>query len=188
MTTYTCLSVRQPWVWLMFAPPPDLRKNIENRSQQCHKRGTIAIHASTTNTKKEYITALALIADRGLAIELPPIEELVTGAIVGLVDIVDCVTASESPWFTGEYGIVLANPRSGIPQPQKGQQGFFGVDYDFNPPAPPAPDYGQCHKCQGAIVIPGLDRYCCSKCGWQYHLNELQRIVQYSSQGKGGRK
>ena len=52
-------------------------------------------------------------------------------AIVGLMDIVDCVTESDSPWFIGEYGWVLANPRPGIPQPQKGQQGFFSVDYQF---------------------------------------------------------
>ena len=121
------LSVRQPWAWLII----NGYKDIENRSFVCHKRGTIALHASTTQTKKEYAAALALIADRGLNITLPPIEELVTGAIVGLVDIVDCVTESDSPWFTGEYGWVLANPRQGIPQPQKGQQGFFPVDYQF---------------------------------------------------------
>ena len=137
---HICLSVRQPWAWLII----NGYKNIENRSFVCHKRSTIALHASTTQTKKEYAAALALIADRGLGITLPPIEELVTGAIVGLVDIVDCVTESESPWFIGEYGWVLANPRPGIPHQQKGQQGFFPVDYQFQevpipvivPPAP----------------------------------------------------
>lgn len=137
---HTCLSVRQPWAWLII----NGIKDIENRSFVAHKRGTIALHASTTQTKKEYAAALALIADRGLGITLPAIEDLVTGAIVGLVDIVDCVTESDSPWFTGEYGWVLANPRPGIPHPQKGQQGFFPVDYQFQevpiavivPPAP----------------------------------------------------
>ena len=137
---HTCLSVRQPWAWLII----NGIKDIENRSFLCHKRGTIALHASTTQTKKEYAAALALIADRELNITLPPIEELVTGAIVGLVDIVDCVTESDSPWFTGEYGWVLTNPRPGIPHTQKGQQGFFPVDYQFQevpipvivPPAP----------------------------------------------------
>lgn len=124
---HTCLSVRQPWAWLIMQG----YKDIENRPQQCHKRGTIALHASTTQTKKEYAAALALIADRGLNITLPAIEDLVTGAIVGLVDIVGCVTESDSPWFTGKHGWVLANPRPGIPHPQKGQQGFFSVDYQF---------------------------------------------------------
>lgn len=168
---YTCLSVRQPWAWLILQG----YKDLENRSQQCHKRGTIALHASTTNTKKEYAAALALIANRGLNITLPAIEELVTGAIVGLVDIVDCVTESDSPWFTGEHGWVLANPRPGTPYQQKGQQGFFSVDYQFQP-LKKAPDYGKCHRCQGAIVIPGLDQYKCGNCGWQYHLNELARM------------
>jgi hypothetical protein len=130
MNNYSCLSVRQPWAWLIIQG----YKNIENRSQRCHIQKTIALHASTTNTRNEYAAALALIADRGLDITLPPIEDLVTGAIVGLVDIVDCVTQSDSPWFTGEYGWVLANPRSGIPVPQRGQQGFFPVEYEFSPP------------------------------------------------------
>ena len=126
-TMLVCLSVRQPWAWLII----NGIKDIENRSFVCHKRGTIALHASGQHTKKEYAAAQSLINDRGLNITLPPIEELVTMAIVGLVDIVDCVTESASPWFTGEYGWVLANPRPGIPQPQKGQQGFFPVDYQF---------------------------------------------------------
>ena len=31
------------------------------------------------------------------------------GAIIGEVDIVDCVTKSTSPWFEGPFGFVLRN-------------------------------------------------------------------------------
>ena len=192
---YSCLSVRQPWAWLIIQG----YKNIENRSQRCHKRGTIALHASTTNTRNEYAAALALIADRGLDILLPPIDDLVTGAIVGLVDIVGCVTESDSPWFTGEYGWVLDNPRSGIPVPQKGQQGFFPVEYEFSPPPivqrfqrfiePPNYPYGQCWKCKGAVRIPGLDRYLCAgDCGWQFQLSELRRMqIEENARASNGK-
>ena len=33
------------------------------------------------------------------------------GGIVGVVDVIDCVTSHSSPWFAGAYGLVLANPR-----------------------------------------------------------------------------
>ena len=152
MKTIICLSVRQPWAWLIL----NGHKDIENRSWPTPLRTTIAIHASKTNPKKEYESAQQLISDRDLGITLPPIETLETGAIVGLVDIVDCVTESNSPWFVGEYGYVLANPRRGLPRSQKGQLGFFNVHY---------PHFGNCDRCKSPITIPGLDGYHCSQCG-----------------------
>ena len=53
------------------------------------------------------------------------------GHIVGKVDIVDCVTESESPWFFGRHGFVLANPVAfARPVPCKGALGFFTVPDD----------------------------------------------------------
>ena len=50
------------------------------------------------------------------------------GAIIGEVDIVDCVTQSDSPWFEGPYGLVLANPTLyDQPIPYKGRLGLFEV-------------------------------------------------------------
>lgn len=113
---------------------------------------------SCQQLKNEYTAAQELINDRGLTIELPPIETLQeqTGLLIGFIDIVDCITESESPWFVGEYGYVLANPKHGLHRPQKGQLGFFHVQY---------PHFGNCDRCRSAIVIPGLDGYHCSKCG-----------------------
>ncbi|MGA1256394.1 MAG: ASCH domain-containing protein, partial [Candidatus Nanopelagicaceae bacterium] len=57
---YTAISVRQPWAWLITQG----FKNIENRTWVCSIRGDVALHASSTNTKKEYAAAAQLIADR----------------------------------------------------------------------------------------------------------------------------
>ena len=43
---------------------------------------------------------------RGIA--LP--EQPNLGALVGEVDIIDCVSQRDSPWFIGPYGFLLANP------------------------------------------------------------------------------
>jgi hypothetical protein len=41
------------------------------------------------------------------------------GAIVGVAQLVDVITESDSPWFCGEYGFVLkdAHPIEPIPYP-----------------------------------------------------------------------
>jgi hypothetical protein len=59
--------------------------------------------------------------------------ELARGGLVGVVDVVDCVQYSPSPWFTGSgeadgaYGFVLAKAKSMPFIPWKGQLGFFNV-------------------------------------------------------------
>ncbi|MGA1281160.1 MAG: ASCH domain-containing protein [Candidatus Nanopelagicaceae bacterium] len=164
---YTAISVRQPWAWLITQG----FKNIENRTWVCSIRGDVALHASSTNTKKEYAAAAQLIADRSLTIELPSIEDLQVGGFVAIVSITDCSTASDSPWFTGPYGWTLSNPRPIVFQPWKGQQGFFqwhpeSVEF-LNPPEaiPPRRSFGTCPKCGGGIRFPGLDYQVCWDCG-----------------------
>ena len=50
------------------------------------------------------------------------------GALIGEVDIIDCVTESKSPWFVGRYGFTLTNPKLyDKPIPYRGQLGFFEV-------------------------------------------------------------
>lgn len=60
-----------------------------------------------------------------------PREELAYGYIIGLADLVDIVTKSDSPWFFGPFGLVLANPRP-LPRPIrcKGQLGLWPVPLD----------------------------------------------------------
>lgn len=96
------LSIRQPWAWLIVAG----HKNIENRSWRTAYRGRILVHASG---RCEPIGPIQQsITQAGLKIRIP--EKLPLGAIVGAVDIVDCIDDSDSVWFSGPYGLVLANP------------------------------------------------------------------------------
>lgn len=105
------LSVRQPHAHkIMFRG-----KNIENRTWRNKFRGTVAIHTSMKfaeffePSEKEKKT-------------------LIRGAIIGVVDVVDCVDAHKSKWFNGPIGFVLKNPRPlKKPIPCKGKLGFWKV-------------------------------------------------------------
>lgn len=118
------LSVRQPWAWAIL----HAGKDIENRDWPTKFRGTVAVHAAKTLTREEHLWASMDIEERsGLR---PPTYPMLAsrGFIVGLVDIVDCVDGSPSPWFQGEFGFVLANPRPLIrPVYCKGALGFWDV-------------------------------------------------------------
>ena len=61
---------------------------------------------------------------------MPSFETIERGGIIGSVEIVDCVTESESPWFFGRYGYVLRDPRPLPFAPWRGQLGFFDVPMD----------------------------------------------------------
>lgn len=55
-------------------------------------------------------------------------EDFELGGIVGAARIMDCVSASQSPWFNGPYGFVLTGARPSLRfLPWKGQLGFFQV-------------------------------------------------------------
>lgn len=130
------LSIKQPWAWLYCAP--DL-KDVENRTWPTDIRGRVLIHASLS---QEDMGGMVL-ADIEYRMEksgkiLGEIIDFITafyagdldfGAIIGEVEIIDCVAKSNSPWFIGPFGFVRANPvLYKHPIPYKGQLGFFDVD------------------------------------------------------------
>lgn len=121
------LSIRQPWAWLIL----NAGKDIENRDWPTNFRGRVLIHASKTCTKREYEDAMDFMTDRqilqGIGMNIPSIKGMDRGGIVGSVEIVDCVTRSDSPWFIGQYGFVLRNPKPMPFIPWKGRLGFFNV-------------------------------------------------------------
>lgn len=102
-----CLTIRQPWAWLIFNGKP-----IENRDWPTSFRGQLAIHAAKGLTLREYQDAVAFVAsfDPQLAAKIPPMLLLERGAVLGTVEMVDCVKESESPWFQGKYGHVYESP------------------------------------------------------------------------------
>lgn len=112
------LSIKQPWAWAIL----HAGKNIENRPRRTNYRGTIAVHASLKLFPgwEEYYPNRAL--------KVPPLEDLSIGAIIGFVDIVDCVEDSRSKWFLGPFGYVLENPQPlRRPVPCKGALGLWEV-------------------------------------------------------------
>ena len=102
-------------------------KNIENRSWPTRLRGRIWIHASSSRvTRAEYKLFLTICRERRIK-RFPQREDFKIGGIVGSVEIVDCVTAFRSYWFSGDYGFVLRNARKTPLRPMRGMLGFFAV-------------------------------------------------------------
>lgn len=114
------LSIQQPWAWLIAAG----YKDIENRTWKHSFRGEFLIH-----TGKKWDTGAR--APNGLSWppEILGIPEDV-GGIIGVAEIVDCVTESDSKWFVGDYGFVIRNARQLPFMPMKGALGFFKAEYD----------------------------------------------------------
>jgi hypothetical protein len=126
------LSIRQPWAWLIV----NGFKDIENRSWQTNLREEIFIHASKTMTGIDYRSAMCFVEDlkRNQNVALPIItipdkKDLQYGGIVGAATITACVTESDSPWFTGDYGFVLEDPRVLSFMPCPGTLKFFYPSY-----------------------------------------------------------
>jgi hypothetical protein len=108
------ITVRQPWAWAII----HAGKDIENRSWNTNLRGRIAIHAGAGMTRAEYEEGCKSILRRKPKIKIPAYEDLVRSAIIGTVEIVDCVEETHSTWFTGDKGFVLAHPKK-LPKPIK---------------------------------------------------------------------
>lgn len=124
--TVKALSIRQPWAWLIVHG----FKDVENRSWSTQFRGLLLVHAGRTlDPRAAY--AVELARSRGIAV--PEVDDLPRGAIVGCVQVVDCVTAHTSPWFEGPYAFVLGNARPLDPTPMRGMLGLFEAPYMLEP-------------------------------------------------------
>jgi hypothetical protein len=140
------LSIRQPWAELIVQG----KKTLELRSWTVNYRGPLAIHASQT-VEREACVANGLHPD-----------SVTTGAIVGVVDLIDIVELDEAAYLAHRadhfapdrfepplYGWQLQNAHA-LPQPRpmRGRMGLFTVadewlsatvDHAPEPePAPPA--------------------------------------------------
>lgn len=118
------LSVRQPWATAIV----HLGKTIENRSWRrpnpgLEFRGPICIHAAKGMTRDEYEDAADFIRRVGGDCPLP--DALPRGGIIGTANVVDVVRESDSPWFMGPVGLVLADVKPVSFVAAGGQLGFF---------------------------------------------------------------
>lgn len=116
-----CISIRQPWATLVALG----HKDIENREKPFSYRGEVYIHASKTIAED---ADLAYELARRKGINLPPIDQLKTGGIIGKAWIDQCVTDHRSPWFFGPYGLVMRHASTVPFQALKGQLGIFNAE------------------------------------------------------------
>ncbi len=79
------LTVRAPWAWAIIRG----LKRVENRGWRTSFRGRLAIHAGTS--RESDADALTTFGDLGIE---PP-DELVRGAIIGTVEVVDVLEYAE---------------------------------------------------------------------------------------------
>jgi hypothetical protein len=114
--TMRALSIRQPWAELIVRGI----KDVENRSWLTHHRGPLLIHASQTKPTREDLD------DFG-------IENPMYGAIIGVVDVVDCKLEISSEWHEPEsQGWYLQNPRMfENPIAFKGAVGLLNVSLEL---------------------------------------------------------
>ena len=121
MAVMKALSVRNPWAWLIVQG----LKDIENRTWQTSYRGPVLIHAGVTKANRIDMQIVEEMAGV-LGFRLP--KDFRYGGIVGVCNITGCVRRSDSPWFEGPYGLVVANGRPLPFLPMKGQLSFFDVN------------------------------------------------------------
>lgn len=119
------LSIQQPWAWAVVTG----RKSIENRPWRTHFRGRLLIHAAK---RSQYLGQFG----EGE----PPRDQLAFGAIVGSVEVYDCVPVADvhgQRHAQGPYCWLLRDPQAfDVPVPFSGQQSLFNVPDDFAPIAP----------------------------------------------------
>jgi hypothetical protein len=117
------LSVRQPSAWAIIHGG----KDVENRSLGSIRAGRmvpgrIAIHAAIGMKQAEYDYLVWRWARDGVTVPRP--DALPRRAIIGTVEVVEIITESDSPWFGGEAGLLLRDPRPCDPIPARGELGY----------------------------------------------------------------
>ena len=109
VVTDNYLSIRQPYAWAIISGI----KNVENRDWSTNIRGRIYIHAGSNKTELKW--GMENLKKHRVK-PLPDEDELIFGALIGSVEIVDCLERSRSQWHApGKWGFVLAKP---IPLPR----------------------------------------------------------------------
>lgn len=94
------ITVIQPWAHVILHKG----KNVENRPTNSHYRGTVAIHASSKNSKA-WFDSCSIKVDR---------DSVPFGSVVAFAQLTDVITRKQvtgrtRKWFEGEFGYVLTD-------------------------------------------------------------------------------
>lgn len=140
-----CISVRQPWAWLITRPDllGDQRtsalangqlKTIENRTWRTHHRGPVLIHAAKGMAIPEYERVQGLLFEPGgPGVTLPDPAVLQRGGLVGMGSLTGCIEPQDrSSWWhmPGCFGFELSSVHPVEFIPLKGQLMLFDVGND----------------------------------------------------------
>lgn len=125
------ITIKQPWASLIVSG----LKDIENRTWKTNFRGRVLIHAGKARDRQFGMPKKLFANDDVYAIITT--EELPQGAIIGSVEIVDCVQNHPSLWAEkGVWNWVLANPVI-FDEPIKGVKGKLSFwEYNGELPKP----------------------------------------------------
>jgi hypothetical protein len=123
------LTICQPWCWAILHGP----KKIENRTWPTNHRGPLLLHSG--KSRKFLESEDPAVWPERYGVPLPEEKDLVFGAILGVVDVVDCLHFEDlppdwkaHPFAQGPYCWLLANPRPfAEPIPWKGQLSLYQV-------------------------------------------------------------
>lgn len=123
MKPMQCLSVRQPWAWLIV----NGYKPLENRSRRTKYRGPFYVHASLRVDPAGY----EWVKHHHPEIVMPPLHEMPRGGIVGVAEITAVALPNEplqpefQKWRMEGFGWILRNASSLPFRPMRGMLGFF---------------------------------------------------------------
>lgn len=150
MKTFT---VKQPWAYLVCAGI----KDIENRTWKTNFRGRVLIHASAQSDRSRTpLLSMAQFARTGYQAGYQSAYFGERSAIIGSVEIVDCVQNHSSIWAEKDfYNWVLANPIM-FEKPIEGVKGKLSFwEYDLQEEPKHAPIYMRHHT---SINLDGILR------------------------------
>jgi hypothetical protein len=122
------ITIRQPWAQLIVSGA----KDVENRTWSTNYRGLILIHSSAKLERSDVADACDLmecfIPKFSRRVFSEEAKTYPVGAALGVAELVDVVTASDSPWFFGPYGFVLQSvKRFSTPIKTKGALGLWDI-------------------------------------------------------------
>lgn len=112
MKEFKAISIKQPWAWLIC----NGIKDIENRNWRTSFRGKVYIHVGAKGAKEPY---MIFTDEQGDAIDHLVMDVLDSykqrSAIIGSVEIVDCVINHPSIWAEKTIGVTDSNTQEFIP-------------------------------------------------------------------------
>lgn len=174
------ITIKQPWASLIVHGI----KDIENRTWLTHFRGRVLIHAAGSHGRKFSVdlTDAQMKAAFGTIAKETMLGNLPFGAIIGSVEIVDCVVNHSSIWAEDRvYNWVLANPiifENPI-ENVKGKLSFWDY-HGINEVKIECPECGSIELAVEDYTTVPWHTYIhsCNKCGYVIMESEWERVSE----------